>query len=82
MSSKQCTNPIWTLDVSGILGPKYLPAVEDATRTIIIQITVQLLMSAIDGDPFFSGSFWLVLMYIILGTAGYHLLFRNAVRIV
>lgn len=72
----------WTLDVSGSFGAKYVPAVEDAVRTVVIQLTVQLLMSAVDGDPFFSGSFWLVLMYIILGTAGYHLLFKNAVAIV
>ena len=78
--SDRCSK--WTLDVSGIFGPKYLPAVEDAARTVIIQLTVQLLMSAIDGDPFFSGAFWLVLMYIILGTAGYHLLFKNVVHIV
>lgn len=72
----------WKIDVSGTFGSKYLPAAEDAARTLVIQLTVQLLMSAIDGDPFFSGAFWLVLMYIILGTAGYHLLFRNLISIV
>lgn len=78
--SDKCAS--WTIDVSGTLGPKYLAAIEDAARTVVIQLTVQLLMSAIDGDPFFSGTFWLVLMYILLGTAGYHLIFSNVVRIV
>lgn len=73
--------PVWTLNVSGYLGEKYIDVVEDILRTIVIQVTVQLLISAIDGDPFFSGSFWLVLMYILLGTATYHLLVKTVISI-
>ncbi len=71
----------WTFNVSGTLGDKYLPVVEDVFRTIVIQLTVQLLIAAVDGDRFFSGSFFLVLMYILLGTITYHLIVKALVKI-
>jgi len=70
------------IDVSGNLGKQYLQLSDDIARLLVIQITVQLLMSTIDGDTFFSASFWIVLLYLILGIAAYHLLFKNLVDIV
>ena len=78
----QCNNPVVTIDVSKILGERYVPVLEDISRTIVIQIIVQFLMSAIDGDPFFSGSFWLVLMYVLIGTVSYHLIVKNMIHFV
>lgn len=77
--SQVCAPPAAVIDVSGSIGERYIPLVNDLLRTLVIQVTVQLLMSAVDGDPLWSGSFWLVLLYILIATVGYHLLFTHAV---
>lgn len=80
MASKE--TPVYRLDVSGTIGARYIPLVEELIRTVVIQVLVQLFLSIVDGDPFFSGSFWLVLIYILLGISTYHLIFRNVVVLV
>lgn len=71
----------YVLDVSSLVGERYVAFVEDVARTVTIQVAVQLLMSAVGGDELFSGRFWLILLYVVLGTAGYHLLLRALVDI-
>lgn len=74
---------LYTLRLGGLLGPEYAAAAQDVLRTVVIQVVVQMLVSASDeGTPFFSGIFWLLILYIIIGTIAYHLFVRRIVRIV
>jgi hypothetical protein len=71
------------VDVSSVLGKEYLPLAEDLARTLVIQVLVQLLVAAVDDSaPFLSADFLIVLVYVLLGVAAYHLLLRRAVRFV
>jgi hypothetical protein len=72
---------VW--DISTRLGAEYVPMVNDLMRVACMQVTVQLLLSMVDGDnnPFFSGVFWLVLLYLLLGVATYHLAFVRLVAV-
>jgi hypothetical protein len=74
---------MWTLKVSQAWGPEYVAVVDDVLRTLIIQIIVQALLAAVDSNTtFFSSMFWLILMYLVLGIAFYHLLFKKLFIIV
>lgn len=72
---------VW--DISSRIGPEYVPMVNDMMRTVCMQVTVQLLLSMVDSEnnPFFSGVFWLVLLYLLLGVTTYHLLFTKLVAV-
>ena len=68
------------VDVSGTLGKEYIPLVEDLARTLVIQLLVQMLVAAVDDStPFFSPDFVIVLIYVMIGVAAYHLLLKRAV---
>lgn len=73
--------PVFEWDVGSRIGEDYVPMVEDMLRVSVIQIVMQLLLSLVDPDnnPFFSGTFWLVLLYLMLGIVTYHALFRRVV---
>lgn len=74
---------MWTLDVGSRFGTEYIPLVEDITRTLVIQVFIQGLLSIIDNDSgFFSPVFWLILSYVVLATLVYHLVFKKLVQIV
>jgi hypothetical protein len=67
--------PAWTWDVSATLGEEYKPMANDVIRLVTTQLVVQFLLCIVDGEnnPFFSGVFWLVLLYLVLGVMTYHL---------
>lgn len=66
------------VDVSGTVGKEYVPLAEDLARTLVIQLLVQLLVAAVDDSTsFFSAQFFIVLTYVLLGVATYHLLLKR-----
>jgi hypothetical protein len=68
------------VDVSGTIGKEYVPLAEDLTRTLVIQLLVQMLVAAVDDSAsFFSAQFFIVLIYVLLGVSAYHLLVKRAV---
>jgi hypothetical protein len=70
------------IDVSRNIGAEYVPLVHDLARTVIIQLLVQMLLAAVDDSvSFLSAEFVLVLLYVLLGVAAYHLLLKRVVRI-
>jgi hypothetical protein len=73
------TTALYTWDIGSKLGEEYVRMVNDMLRTAVIQVSVQLLLSLVDGDnnTFFSGVFWLVLLYLQLGVVAYHLAFSK-----
>ena len=74
---------MFAVNVSGKVGREYIPMVEDISRTVVIQLVVQAMLAAVDGDSsFFSGTFWLILTYIVLATMAYHLLVKRLVAFV
>jgi hypothetical protein len=66
------------VDVSGTVGKEYVPLAEDLVRTLVIQLLVQMLVAAVDDSTsFFSAQFFIVLIYVLLGVAAYHLLAKR-----
>ena len=77
------SSSLYTWDIGKRLGPEYVPMVNDMMRTACIQVAVQLLLSLVDGEnnPFFSGVFWMVLLFLQLGVVTYHLLVSKLVTV-
>jgi hypothetical protein len=74
---------MWKIDVSSKLGPDYVAAAEDVLRAVVVQVFVHALLVSIDSDAsFFDPAFWLVLAYVALGLAAYHLVFKRIVAVV
>ena len=74
---------MYTIDISETFGPEYVGVTEDILRTVVIQLVIHTLLTAIDGDnSFFSPYFWIVLLYILVGTLVYYLIFKKLVVIV
>lgn len=71
---------MYKLDIGALAGEEYVPLADDILRTLVIQITVQALLSVIDPNAgFFSPVFWLILGYVVIGTMCYHLLVKKLV---
>lgn len=74
---------LYSFRLSDWVGPEYVAAAEDVARTLVIQVVVQALVASSDeGTPFFSGVFWLLILYISIGTVAYHVLVRRFLRVV
>lgn len=59
-------------------NPEYIEYVSDVIRMVLIQIMIQFLYF-VDGDPFFTADFILLVIYIILGVSFYWLVFKKLV---
>ena len=59
---------------------EYIPILEDIIRMLLIQITIQTLLSFGGETQFFTSDFILTLIYIILGVCLYWLVFKNLVK--
>jgi hypothetical protein len=52
----------------------------DLARTLSIQVFVQLLVALSDPEAsFFSGTFWAILVFLVIGTLCHHLVFKGLV---
>jgi heme/copper-type cytochrome/quinol oxidase subunit 4 len=60
---------------------EYIPLIEDISRMVIVQMTIQFLyfVNSKDGEPFFSIDFLLLLVYIVLGVCIYWLIFKKSI---
>ena len=63
---------------------EYIPLIEDISRMVIVQMTIQFLyyINNKDGEGFFTMDFLLLLIYIILGVCIYWLIFRKSIAFV
>ena len=63
---------------------EYVGMVDDISRMVIIQFTIQFLyyINNKDGEGFFTLDFFLLLIYIILGVCLYWLIFKKTVTFV
>ncbi len=74
---------VFRLDVSSLVGPEYLPLVDDVIRMVCIQVTIQLMVYLSgNGASFFSSDFGLLVVYVVLGVMLYWLAVRKVVAIV
>lgn len=72
---------LYSVDVSSKLGKEYVVVLDDITRMLLIQFTIQLMFYLSTQDRvFFSDEFVLLVLYIVLGVCLYWLVFRNLVR--
>ena len=73
---------LFTWDVSHVFGQEYVDVFYDASRMLVIQLTLQLLMKATDPEafPFFTIEFVLMCIYIVLGVLVYWLIFRRVLK--
>jgi heme/copper-type cytochrome/quinol oxidase subunit 4 len=75
---------LYTLDISEKLGSdEYIPAVDDVTRMVVIQIIVQLMFYLNDPseNEFFTETFFATLLYIVLGISVYWLVVKKLITI-
>ena len=73
---------VFKLHVSEVIGPEYVTLVADVCRLVVLQVITQSLMSLSDPSCcFFSGSFFVILWYLVIGSMTYHLVFRQLVVI-
>ena len=68
-----------SLYVIKLPSPEYVGLVEDIVRMVTIQFTIQFLYFINTGAPFFSGDFFLLVIYIVLGVCVYWLIFKKLV---
>jgi hypothetical protein len=74
---------IWSLDVTGLLGSEYVPLVNDLARMLVLQLVLQLMVSASQPEeaPFFSAGFFVTLCYLLLAVCAFWLVFKKVVHI-
>lgn len=62
-------------------GPEYQDFLNDTFRLVIIQVTIQMLMVMVSPERYTlaSGDFWSLILFLILGSSMYWLVFRKAV---
>lgn len=72
---------LYTINVP---NKEYIPMIEDISRMVIVQLTIQFLyfINNKDGDAFFSIDFLLLLVYIVLGVCIYWLIFKKSISFV
>lgn len=63
---------------------EYIPMMEDISRMILVQFTIQFLyyINNKDNEAFFSLDFILLLVYIVLGVSIYWLIFKKTITFV
>jgi hypothetical protein len=77
MSAPPLENAMFTVPLSKLVGPEYLPLANDLVRMICIQVTIQLMIFlGSDGGAFFTAEFMLLLIYIVMGVLLYWLVVR------
>jgi hypothetical protein len=72
------------LPISQLVGPRYVDLVNDLLRMITIQSTIQFMYwAADDADTvhLLSSDFVLLLLFIVLGVALYHLVIKQMVSV-
>lgn len=77
------TSPsLYSFDVSKRLGGEYVNMFNDVARFLVIQITIQFLLTLTDStkQSFFSAEFAILLMYLTIGVLVYWLVFKKIVE--
>lgn len=74
-------NALYTITVP---NKEYIPLIEDVSRMVIVQLTIQFLyyINSKDGESFFSVDFLLLIIYIVLGVCIYWLIYKKSVKFV
>ena len=82
-SSNPQTQPkhMYTLELSKYINPEYLPLINDLSRMIAIQVVIHLMyfFRAPSIATLFSGAFFELLLYVVLGVMSYWLVVRKFV---
>ena len=73
---------VYNIKLSEKIGKEYLPAVEDISRMIILQVFVQIMMFLRNPseNSLFDIEFVELLLYIVLGLCVYWLLFKKLIN--
>ena len=73
---------VYDVQLSEKIGKEYLPAIEDITRMIVLQVFVQIMMYLRNPseNSLFDVEFIELLLYIVLGLCVYWLLFKKLVN--
>ena len=73
---------VYDVLLSEKIGKEYLPAVEDITRMIVLQVFVQIMMYLRNPseNSLFDVEFIELLLYIVLGICVYWLLFKKLIN--
>jgi hypothetical protein len=73
-----------TLYTFKLPNKEYVPMMDDISRMVIIQLTIQFLyyINNKDGEGFFTLDFFLLLVYIVLGVCLYWLIFKKTIAFV
>jgi hypothetical protein len=71
------SDAVWRFQIS----PTYVLFVEDLTRLIFIQLTIQTMLHVTNPDRFeFGGEFLILIMFLAIAVTAYWLVFRRLVR--
>jgi hypothetical protein len=75
------TGSVYTIDITNVIGPEYIPMMNDIVRFVAIQTILQLLLFTTDACsfPFFSPDFLLLVLFIAIGVMFYHLVLLKIV---
>lgn len=81
MSTTRVADALYTVDITKFIGAEYVDMFNDMARFVIIQIAIQLMLFIMDSSkfPFFSGDFFILLLFIIIGVMLYWLIFKKIV---
>jgi hypothetical protein len=73
-----------TINIGKHIGQEYVIVIDDISRMLIIQFTIQVMMFLSDPSTIslFSAEYFLLSLYIILGVCLYWLVFRKVVAFV
>ena len=70
---------IYDINISDMLGQEYISMFNDMARFIIIQVAIQLMLCTMNPDrfKFFSGDFFMLLLFVVIGVLMYWLVFKK-----
>lgn len=70
--------PLFSVDVSGVLGADFAPMANDFMRMLCIQLAIQILVASNDRG-IFTSEFFILMLYIALGVLLYWAVIRRVV---
>lgn len=72
---------IYSVNVSSVIGPQYIDLINDISRMLIIQISIQLMYYTLNPERFrfFTTDFFMMLLFIVIGVLMYWLVFKKIV---
>ncbi len=73
---------LFTINISNVIGPEYVPFFTDVARMLCIHLTIQFMYYiGSDNVAFFSSEFIVMILYVILGVMIFWLIVRKIVHL-